>query len=52
MSFSTTVSDQDVYDEFCRECGVTVSWTGEDWVHDYEPEEGHDPVVPWDPYDD
>jgi len=32
--------------EFCRYCGITVSWTSEIWVHDYPPEDDHEPVVP------
>lgn len=47
MSYSTQVED-----EFCRECGVTVTWTGEQWVHDHESGDCDDPVVPYDPYDD
>lgn len=39
-------------DEFCRVCGVTVTWTSEEWVHDQTPEDDHFPVVPYDPYED
>lgn len=41
---------EDPLDEFCRHCGITVSWTGEEWVHDYPPEEEHDPKVPQESY--
>lgn len=45
-------SEYDDSGEFCRKCGITVTWTSEDWVHDYEPGDGHHPVVPYDPYED
>lgn len=38
--------------EFCRKCGITVSWSGDIWLHDYPPSDDHDPVVPADPYVD
>lgn len=47
MSYSTSYDD-----EFCRECGETVTWTGDNWIHDNEPLDGHNPTVPYDPYDD
>lgn len=49
MSFSEVQNNVD--DEFCRDCGITTTWTGESWVHDTEPDESHDPIVPWDPYE-
>ncbi len=48
MSWPMTEED----DEFCRECGVTVTWTSEEWIHDYPPEDDHVPVVPRDQYED
>lgn len=46
MTYST------MEDEFCRSCGVTVTWTGEQWIHDYESDDCSEPSVPYDPYDD
>jgi hypothetical protein len=48
MSFTPNLEDDA---EFCRRCGITVTWTSEEWVHDYQPEDDHQPVVPED-YDD
>lgn len=45
MSFTVIPEDEA---EFCRRCGITCSWTSEEWVHDYEPEDEHEPVVPTD----
>lgn len=48
MTFSEFSEEEDV--EFCRVCGVTVTWTSESWVHDYPPPDDHLPVVPVDPF--
>lgn len=46
-----TFSEVDL-DEFCRECGITVTWTSEIWVHDYPPADEHEPKVPTNPDED